>query len=307
MGADARNAQQRIRAGLLDARDRLDAAGNASPAADARALVEHAAQCDGPIVLADTVPDDFEALLEAMLERRCAHEPLQLIRGWAPFRRLRLEVEPGVFVPRPETELVIDLLRDLATPPLHRIVDLCTGTGAIAAAVLDEVDAAQVTAVEVDERAAALAQRNLRAVDPDGRGTVRRADVRDAAALADLRGIDAVLSNPPYIPPGAIPRDRDVREHDPERALYGGGADGLEIPADVIARAGEMLRPSGLLVMEHADVQGAAARVLAAAHGGFEQIRTVRDLTGRDRFLVASRRADASLSGAGHVDERLNR
>ena len=103
--------------------------------------------------------------------------------------------------------------------------------------------------------------------------------------------MDAVVSNPPYIPPEAVPRDAEVLDHDPHRALFGGGPDGLEVPRAVIAWAARLLRPGGVLVMEHADVQGEAARRAAAQHGGFDSLRTARDLTGRDRFLVA-RRAD---------------
>lgn len=290
MGSEQPSAQPasaRIRDALARARAALGEVGIESSAAEARTLVEHAAG-GGPLVLRDELPADFEARCAQLVARRRTREPLQLILGWAPFRRLRLEVEPGVFIPRPETELVIDLVREHLDERASRVVDLCTGTGAIAAALLDEMPALGVTAVEIDPAAAALAARNLAAVGRE-RGRVLRADVRDASALSGLRGIDAVVSNPPYIPPGAIPRDVEVREHDPDRALYGGGADGLEVPAAVLARAAEMLRPGGLLVMEHADVQGPSARALAESTGLFREIRTHRDLVGRDRFLLAVR------------------
>ena len=117
--------------------------------------------------------------------------------------------------------------------------------------------------------------------------------------------LDAIVSNPPYVPPGAVPQDEEVRRHDPPRALYGGGEDGLDLPRAVIARAAEMLVAGGLLVMEHADVQGEATRALAEGSGAFADVRTVADLTGRDRFLVAVRRAagDASdpMTGSGRL------
>jgi release factor glutamine methyltransferase len=116
-------------------------------------------------------------------------------------------------------------------------------------------------------------------------------DVLDLTLLDDLNGlVDVVVSNPPYIPPGAIPRDPEVRNYDPALALYGGGEDGLEIPRAVIATAGRLLRSGGLFVMEHAEVQGEQARDAAANSGQFDQIETRQDLTGRDRMLVARRR-----------------
>ena len=285
---------QDLRTALAATTQRLGAAGVPSPSVDARALIAHAARTDRPLVLLDTLPEDFEARLELTTLRREAREPLQLILGRAPFRRLELAVRAGVFIPRPETELALDLLRERADGPLAQVVDLCTGSGALGAAVLDELPAARVLAVEVDEAAAELAAQNLELAGP-GRGRVLRADLLgEVPELSAAGPVDAVLSNPPYIPAGAVPQDPEVREHDPHRALFGGGEDGLEVPRAVVAWAARLLRPGGMLVMEHADVQGAAARGLAEAHGGFEHISTAADLTGRDRFLLARRRgADA--------------
>lgn len=301
-GSDAR---ARLRAALAATTERLGRAGIVSASVEARALIEHAAAAAGPLVLIEELPASFEADLEALVVRRAAREPLQLILGRAPFRRLLLDVRPGVFIPRPETEVAIDvLLAHARSRRVRSVVDLCTGSGALAAAVVDELPAADVTAVEIDPAAADLAERNLQRAHRKGApGTARvlRADVTDPEALADLRGIDAVVSNPPYIPAGCVPTDPEVLRHDPERALYGGGEDGLDLPRAVIARAAEMLEDGGLLVMEHADVQGASARALAEAFGAFTGIRTVADLTGRDRFLVAVRHAmgDASDPAAG--------
>ena len=119
--------------------------------------------------------------------------------------------------------------------------------------------------------------------------------------LAAAAPVDAVLSNPPYIPAGAVPQDPEVLAHDPHRALFGGGEDGLAVPRAVVAWAARLLRPGGLLVMEHADVQGGATRALARDHGGFEGILTAPDLTGRDRFLIARRRASESQDGHGRL------
>lgn len=292
----------RLRGALADTTQRLSRAGVPSPSVDARALIADAARTERPLLLLDELPDDFDAVLDELTSRRESREPLQLILGRAPFRRLMLTVAPGVFIPRPETELALDLLREHAVGSLARIADLCTGSGALAAATLDEFPGAQVLAVDVEPRAVDLARRNLEAAGP-GRGSVLQADLADPAALSGQEGFDAVLSNPPYVPPEAVPRDLEVREHDPPRALYGGGPDGLDLPRLVIGRAARMLRAGGVLIMEHADVQGGAVRAIAREHGGFEQISTAEDLTGRDRFLIARRAPAAQPDGS----ERLTR
>ncbi|WP_422114907.1 N5-glutamine methyltransferase family protein [Brachybacterium sp. UNK5269] len=293
----------RLRAALAQTTRRLGEAGVPSPSVDARALIAAAARSERPLVLLETLPESFGAELEEFTVRRERREPLQLILGRAPFRRLMLTVRPGVFIPRPETELAVDLLREHLRGPLELVADLCSGTGALGAAVLDEIPAARVLAVEVEPAAAALSAENLEAAGP-GRGSVVRADLTGPVPqLAAAAPIDAILSNPPYIPPDAVPRDAEVLDHDPHRALFGGGADGLGVPRAVIAWAVHLLRPGGVLVMEHADVQGAAARAAAADSGGFDLIRTAPDLTGRDRFLVA-RRADGAPSPGS---ERLTR
>lgn len=287
----------RLRGALASTTARLAGVGIESASVDARALISRAARTERPLVLLDALPEDFDRELARLTERRAAREPLQLVLGEAPFRHLLLAVRAGVFTPRPETEVAIDLVLEHARgAEVREVLDLCTGGGALAAAVLDELPGAQVIAVELDPQAAALARENLdRAArrdgggGPGGRGCVLEADVTDAGALAGLGPVDVVVSNPPYIPAGAVPRDPEVTAWDPARALYGGGADGLTVPRAVLARAAELLRPGGLLVMEHADVQGAATRRIAEESGAFLAVRTAMDLTGRDRFLVARR------------------
>jgi len=291
----------RLREALAATTARLGAAGVPSPSVDARALIAHAARTERPLVLLDELPADFAVRLEAAAVRREAREPLQLILGSAPFRRLELRVRAGVFIPRPETELALDLLRQRSEEPLEHVVDLCTGGGALGAAVLDEHPGARVLAVEVEETAAALAAENLELAGP-GRGRVLRADLLgEVPELTAAAPVDAVLSNPPYIPAGAVPQDPEVAEHDPHRALFGGGEDGLVVPRAVVDWAARLLRPGGMLVMEHADVQGAQARALAEDHGGFAQVETAADLTGRDRFLLARRRGDDSQARRGRL------
>lgn len=295
---DAVALRMRLRTALAETTRRLGEADVPSPSADARALIARAAGTERPLVLLDELPEDFTERLAELTERRARREPLQLILGRAPFRRLELAVREGVFIPRPETELALDLLLEHSEGPVQRVLDLCSGSGALGAAVLDELPDAQVVAVEVDPAAAALSEENLAAAGP-GRGRVLRGDL--LAELPRLRAtapVDAVLSNPPYIPPGAVPRDLEVIGHDPHRALFGGGDDGLEVPRAVIGWAAALLRPGGVLVMEHADVQGPAVRAAAVAVGAFEDVGTAPDLTGRDRFLTARRAPGATADGS---------
>ena len=269
---------------------RLGEAGVPSPWPDAVSLAREAlARTDGGLLeIAEDASRDFLSLYDGWVARREAREPLQHIIGHTQFLAVRIEVAPGVFVPRPETELLaadaIAFARPLVAPV---VVDLCTGSGAIACAVGDALPTSRVWAVDVDPAAAALAARNAAGLPV----TVIEGDT--AAALAELDGtVDVVVSNPPYIPPDAVPEDPEVLAWDPARALYGGGEDGLDVPRAVVASARRLLRPGGLLLMEHADVQGAAVRGLVSDLDGFTMVETRRDLTGRDRYVVA-RREDA--------------
>lgn len=300
---DGLEVRARLRTALAETTRRLGEAGVPSPSVDARALIAHAAGTEKPLVLLDELPEEFAEQLERAAARRAQREPLQLILGRAPFRRLMLDVRPGVFIPRPETELAVDLMREHGEGSLTEVVDLCAGSGALGAAVLDELPRSRVLSVEIDPAAAELTARNLERAGA-GRGRVLRADLLgEVPELAAVAPVDAVLSNPPYIPPEAVPRDAEVLAHDPHRALFGGGDDGLEVPRAVIAWAHRLLRPGGVLIMEHADVQGEAAREAAAVCSGFDLLRTVPDLTGRDRFLVARRAPEEPTSGS----ERLSR
>ena len=271
----------------------LAAAGVPSPAVDAQLLAAHllgvgrgelAAMLFGTTV----APPGYEALVA----RRCGREPLQHITGTAYFRHVELAVGKGVFVPRPETESVVQLAIDVLTQ-LHQdrapedassAVDLGTGSGAIAASLAGEVPGCRVYAVELSDDAYPWAARNLA-----GTGvTLVHGDLRDAFAVLDGT-VDVVVSNPPYIPAGAIPRDPEVQLHDPPMALYGGGEDGMEMPAAAAAAAARLLRPGGFFVMEHAEVQAAEMAELLRNSGGWEAITTHTDLTGRDRATSGRR------------------
>jgi release factor glutamine methyltransferase len=214
---------------------------------------------------------------------------LQHITGVAHFRYLELAVGPGVFIPRPETESVVQLvidwlaaqdrLRGLTHP---KVVDLGTGSGAIAGSIAHEVPGAAVHAVEYSEFAHAWAAKNLL---PLGVHLIR-GDLRDA--LAEHNGtFDVVVSNPPYIPAEAIPNEPEVALHDPPEALYGGGADGMELPTAAAASAARLLVPGGYFVMEHAEVQSEWIAAMLNRSGSFSEVTTHRDLNGKDRATSA--------------------
>lgn len=225
--------------------------------------------------------------LDDLVAERARRVPLQHLTGKAGFRRLELSVGPGVFVPRFETEFVAGLaISHLSSLPRPVVVDLCTGSGAIALAIKDEVPAAEVHAVELSDLAHAWAVRNRDHLGLDV--DIRLGDA--TVAFPDLEaGVDVVVSNPPYIPVGAVPNDPEVRDHDPEVALYGGSSDGLRIPLEVAARAARLLRPGGFFVMEHADVQGDSLPQALGATGLWRDLQDHADLNGRPRAVTAVR------------------
>ena len=272
----------------------LTEAGVGSPRHDALALAAHV--LDLPrvdLILPPPVPEDFAVAYAQVVDRRRRREPLQHIVGSTVFRYLTLRVEPGVFVPRPETETVAQLAVDeaarlvgLGQDPV--VVDMCCGAGGIALSVATEVPDTRVSAVDASPEAVDLTRRNAESAGAEL--TVITGDVRDPGLFSELDGrVHVLVSNPPYIPPDAVPIDPEVRDHDPDLALYGGGSDGLEVPRAVIEAAARLLVPGGLLVMEHAEVQDAQARAAAVATGAFVEVRTAPDLTGRPRTLVARR------------------
>lgn len=281
-----------VAAVLRRAVDVLTAAHVPTPDVDAELLVGHVlgisrGQVQAKALTGARLDVEQHAQLVELVERRAAREPLQHLTGVAGFRSLELAVGPGVFVPRPETESVAQLAIDalLAVPGEPVAVDLGTGSGAIALALATEVPHAHVVAVENSARAFVWTKENARRVGADNLRLVF-ADLADA--VPDLDGtVDVVVSNPPYIPDAAIPRDPEVRLHDPAAALYG-GEDGLDLVRAVSRTARRLLRPGGTLVLEHGELQGAAIRDLLAADG-FTATATHRDLLHRDRATTALR------------------
>jgi release factor glutamine methyltransferase len=282
---------------LADYRDRaissLAEAGVTTPEADADLLIGHVLELSRGEVQAKAIAgaelrgDQLDEL-EPMLARRVAREPLQHITGVAYFRSLALHVGPGVFVPRPETEQVaqfaIDSLRAVPGPrPIG--VDLGTGSGAIAFAMATEVPHSAVYAIEVSPDAFPWTTQN-RELTGASNATLVLGDLADA--FPELDGtVDVVISNPPYIPSDAIPRDLEVQLHDPSIALYG-GADGLDVVHLVSTTAARLLHSGGTLVLEHGELQGASIAALLRADG-WTAVATHRDLLGRDRATTALR------------------
>lgn len=272
---------------------RLGAAGILDAQVDAELLIGHVVgasrgEVQARIITDATIAGADAAQLERMVERRAGREPLQHITGVAPFRSLELAVGPGVFVPRPETEqvaqLAIDALHAAAAPsPIG--VDLGTGSGAIALAMATEVPRARIWAVENSPEAFVWTSRNFRETGAEN-ATLQFADLGDA--LHELDGsVSVVISNPPYIPRDAIPRDPEVRLFDPEHALYG-GEDGLDVVRRVSQTALRLLHDGGTLVMEHGELQAAEIAALLTADG-WRAVASHRDFTTRDRATTALR------------------
>lgn len=240
------------------------------------------------LVSGEVMSSEQVEVFEKLVTRRQAREPLQHITGRAPFRRLELAVGPGSFVPRPETELLAQIVVDATVASGHaspRVIDLGTGSGAIALAVATEVAHADVWAIEASTDAVRWATLNNEELGSPVR--LIAGDLADAVSLVgEAAGtFDVVVSNPPYIPDEATPREPEVRLFDPPMALYG-GHDGLAVIRTIAAVAARLVRPGGLIALEHGELQGADVRsVLTDA--GWSQATTHPDLTMRDRYTTA--------------------
>ena len=274
---------------LEEATTTLTEAGVASPRGDAELLLAHVTGTPRGMLLGARLQGPQLQVYRDMVAARARRVPLQHLTGSAGFRYVDLEVGPGVFVPRPETELLAGwaveqasavLSSSRSAPPV--VVDLCTGSGAIALSVVHEVPRAQVHAVELDEQAFAWAERNLGDTGAD----LRLGDAFEA--FADLDGtVDVVVCNPPYIPLDAWESVApEARDHDPSLALWSGD-DGLDAMRRLERTAWRLLRPGGVVGAEHADAQGESAPAVFA--GRWADVRDHADLADRPRYVTARR------------------
>ncbi|MEV6489636.1 peptide chain release factor N(5)-glutamine methyltransferase [Actinoplanes sp. NPDC051633] len=267
---------------LSGATSDLAAAGVESPRVDAELLAAAVLGVGrGRLALIESMRDEERDRFAELIKRRAQRIPVQHLLGTAAFRHLDLAVGEGVFIPRPETELLAGWGIDHVEPG-DIVVDLCSGSGAIAAAVADETAAGRVIAVERSATALAFLRRNFR-------GDVVEGDVADPDLLRELDGrVGVVLCNPPYVPAGTrVPEE--VSSHDPAEAVFG-GADGLAVIRPVIALAARLLRPGGVAGIEHDDTHVAAVPDLFRADGRFTDVEEHTDLAGRPRYATARRR-----------------
>ena len=277
-------ASTRVRVAAAAAR--LADAGVASPRVDAELLAAHVLGVPRTrLVLAPDLDDEASRSFDALVDRRAAREPLQHVVGSAVLGPVSVAVGPGVFVPRPETELLLTeavaAVRGLSSP---RVVDLCTGSGALALAIATARPDAEVHAVEADPDAAAWARHNLA-----GSGVhLTEADVTGTATLSGLVGsVDLVVANPPYVPDGTAVGPEVG--HDPAGAVFA-GADGLDVIRPLAATAARLLRVGGRVAVEHDESHAAEVRDLLEA-AGFSGVGTRADLAGRPRAAVGVRAA----------------
>lgn len=279
----------RLRQEIDTAARSLAEAGIGSARLDAELLAAHVAGVDrGRLALLDAPDTDFADRYREIVGARARRVPLQHLTGVAPFGPLLLHVGPGVFIPRPETESMLDWARTALDSHVGHddplIVDLCTGTGALAIALAGHRPRATVIAVDDSADALRYAERNAA-----GTGvTLVSADVTAPGLLPELDGrVDLVVANPPYIPDGAE-LDPEVADHDPHHALFG-GPDGMRVLTAVVALAARWLRPSGLLAVEHDDTTSHQTVELVCGTTLFTDVEARRDLTGRPRFVTATR------------------
>ena len=292
-----------VRSALIDATQRLTASGIESARADAELLLCHVLDVSRARLL--TLPEmsrEQRMRFEGLLSKRMSRYPLQHLTGIAPFRYLELEIGAGALVPRPETEVVAEAaIRYLKTlpAPTHAL-DLCSGAAPIAIAIATEVPGSVVIGIEKFADAQQWGMRNrVKYADLIAeRGSSLRlvdGDVTDSSLYTEFaNSMDVVISNPPYIPNGMVPRDPEVSLHDPKEALFG-GIDGMDVVRPLLDGAATALKDGGLLVIEHADAQGEAAGdagvpALVRAHPAFTDVVDHNDLTARPRYTVAVRK-----------------
>lgn len=273
-----------LRQAIADGAAALAAAGIDSARADAEQLAAHVAGVDrGRLAFVEPGPD-FPERYRLLIGQRVLRVPLQHLLGTAAFGPVALAVGPGVFIPRPETEALLEWAHGVTVPRDGVIVDLCTGSGALALALTVHFPGTRVIAVERSPDALRYARANTAGSVVE----LLHADVTRPDLLTELDGtVDLIVANPPYIPDGAE-LEPEVAEHDPPQALFG-GPDGLEVIRPIVDMAARLLRPGGQIGVEHDDTTSQATTALFAGHGAFDGVTARRDLTGRPRFVTAVR------------------
>lgn len=290
---------------LIDSATKLlEQAGVSSPQVDAQLLLAHTIGVErSQLLTADSLTSQQKSDFEALVARRANREPLQHLTGVAHFRHISLAVGPGVFVPRPETELLVEAaIAHLKNIPQPRLVaDLCAGSGAIALSLALEVPGTTVYAVELSNDAVKWLTRNVaeHAAQLEAAGSqviIHHGNAGDRDVLSEFAGkFAAIVSNPPYIPNAMIPRDPEARDHDPAIALFSGD-DGLAAARDIVLVAGEALAADGFFGMEHADVQGESMpNLLMEMTGIWSQVKDNQDYNKLPRFTTAIRTANSDV------------
>jgi release factor glutamine methyltransferase len=284
--------RQPLRLAILEAERTLAAAGVGSPRADAELLAAHLLGVERTkLMMVPLVDPPVVEALQELVGQRAARVPLQHLTGRAHLGGVDLEVGPGVFVPRPETELLVEwgvgVVDGVERPT---IVDLCSGSGALALALAHARPDACVHAVEKDPAALSWARRNagLRSEAGDTPIGLYSGDVTDPMLFMELEGlVDLVVCNPPYVPDGT-PVPPEVRNHDPHEAVFG-GRDGLDVVRHVVACAARLLKPGGGVAIEHDDTHGGSVPALLRARRVLTEVQEHPDLAGRPRFATARR------------------
>jgi release factor glutamine methyltransferase len=274
-----------LRRAIDSAAAQLAEAGIDSARYDAEELAAHLVGAErGRLTLLEPPGNEFLGRYRDIVAARSRRVPLQHLTGTAAFGPVTLHVGPGVFIPRPETEAILEwaTAQRLAARPV--IVDVCTGSGALAVALAHHRPAARVIAIDDSDTALEYARRNAEGTAVE----LVRADATEPGLLAELdRRVDLVVANPPYVPDD-VDLEPEVAQHDPPHAVFG-GADGMAVIAAVVHLAGRWLRPGGLFAVEHDDTTSSRTVELVETTTLFEDVEARHDLTGRPRFVTARR------------------
>ena len=273
----------RLRSAIDSATTLLADAGIDSARYDAEELAAHFAGTERGRLSVLGPPDDvFFDRYNAAVAARSRRVPLQHLTGTAAFGPLTLSVGPGVFIPRPETEAILEWAVAQTLPVKPVVVDVCTGSGALALALARHWPDARVIGLDDSDAALDYARRNAAGT----RVEFVCADVTDSGLLTDLDGqVDLVVSNPPYVPDGAE-LEPEVVDHDPRHAVFG-GPDGMAVIPAVARLAGRLLRPGGLFAVEHDDTTSSMTAETISSTELFDDVVARTDLTGRPRFVTA--------------------